>query len=217
MYTDWAKIFGVLWLRRRNRRQRRTGQAIPDKLGKESRERPDVFLDARFFERGHVRLAFRERNHRPGIACRRHHRVHEKPSHAPVAVHVRVDIDEDKMPERRPDSRMFLCAQQIEEGWHGIPYRLLVQRNVHRVADKNLAIAITGKVRRPQQARRHARREHLSIPSPVILLGDGSRVFSLEYLAYALLDELEGLPIPARGHGVALLAVLLDRKSTRLN
>jgi len=27
-----------------------------------------------------------------------------------------MDIDEDKMPERHPDSRMFLCAEQIEEG-----------------------------------------------------------------------------------------------------
>ena len=30
---------------------RRTGQAIPNKLGKESREQSDAFLDARFFER----------------------------------------------------------------------------------------------------------------------------------------------------------------------
>src|SRR5215470_5616932 len=70
---------------------------------------------------------------------------------------------------------------------------------------KNLAIAITRKVRGRQQARRHARREHLPIPGPVILLDDGSRVLSREHLADALLDELEGLPIPARGHGVALL------------
>jgi hypothetical protein len=61
-------------------------------------------------------------------------------------------------------TRMFLCAQQIEEGWHGVPYRLLVRRNVHRVANKNLASAIAGKVRGPQQARRHARREYLPIP-----------------------------------------------------
>ena len=79
---------------------------------------------------------------------------------------------------------------------------------MHRVADKNLAIAVTGKVRGPQQARRDARREHLPIPSPVILLGDGARVFSLEHLADALLDQLERLPIPARGHGVPVLAVL---------
>ena len=120
MYIDSGNGFQRLLasLGRGNRRQRRTGQAIADKLGKESRERPDVFLDARFFERGHVRLAFGEGNNRPRIACRRHHRVHEKPSYAPVAVHVGMDIDENKMPERRPDSRMFLCAEQIEEGWH---------------------------------------------------------------------------------------------------
>jgi len=36
------------------------------------------------FERGHVRPAFQERMNRSWKACRRHHYVHDKPSHAPL-------------------------------------------------------------------------------------------------------------------------------------
>jgi hypothetical protein len=74
---NWANDFQCR-LGRRNPWQRRTGQSVPDKLRKKSRERSDVFLDARSFQRGHVCLALRERNDRPGIACRGHHvRVHQ--------------------------------------------------------------------------------------------------------------------------------------------
>jgi hypothetical protein len=53
------------------------------------------FSTLAFFERGHLRPAFQERNNRSGKACRRHHYVHDKPSHAPVAVHVSLDEEED--------------------------------------------------------------------------------------------------------------------------
>jgi hypothetical protein len=77
MYTELGQRFSVP-ARAPNPWQRRTGQSVPDKLRKKSRERSNVFLDARSFQRGHVCLAFRERNDRPGIACRGHHvRVHQ--------------------------------------------------------------------------------------------------------------------------------------------
>jgi len=56
----------------------------------------------------------------------------------------------------------------------GIRYRLLVQRNVHRVADKNLVTAITGKGPKAPTSPPSRSARHLPIQSPVMLLGDGS-------------------------------------------
>jgi hypothetical protein len=63
-----------------------------------------------------------------------------------VAVHIRMDIDENEMPEHYADRRVRLFAQKAEERRHGVPHRVPVQRHTHRLADMDLAVAIAREI-----------------------------------------------------------------------
>jgi hypothetical protein len=149
-----------------------------------------------------------DRNDGPRVSSRGHHQVYQKPSHPAVSVHVGMDIDEHEMPEHHAHGGMLLFCQLLEEGRHRIPYRIGVQGHVHRLADINLSVAVSRQIARVNQASRDARREHLSVPRPVILFHHLAGVFGPENPADALLHLLVGLPGAARRHGVALIPVL---------
>jgi hypothetical protein len=65
---------------------------------------------------------------------------------------------------------VLFLTQEIEEGGHRISDRIPVQRHVHGLPDENLSVSITGEVGGFQKPRRHAEREHVSIPRPVIVV-----------------------------------------------
>jgi hypothetical protein len=99
--------------------------------------------------------------------------------------------------------------QQIIEGRHAVPHRFMARRHVHRAADIYLAGAIAGEVRCPQKAGCCARSEHFAIPVTVVIIADGAGIIALKYFAYAFANRLIGLPVPACGQGIAVLAVIL--------
>lgn len=114
----------------RHRRQRIARQSFFHQPGEEVREGHDIFADTRFFESIHIGVAIADRNDRLRVSSRRHHGVHQEAPDAAVAIHIRMDIDEDEMPEHHADSRMRFFAQQVEERRHGVPHRFPVQRHV---------------------------------------------------------------------------------------
>src|SRR5277367_5047098 len=83
----------------RHRRQRLSCKPLPDESGQEFRERDDVLSYTGPLESGHVGLPFGEWYDRPRVPARRHHDIHQEASHAPIAIHVRMDVYEHKMPE----------------------------------------------------------------------------------------------------------------------
>jgi Domain of unknown function (DUF4143) len=59
---------------------------------------------------GHILGAPLDGNERPGVTARRHHRVHQEPSHAPVSIHVRMYVNEDEVAEDDSDGGFDLCC-----------------------------------------------------------------------------------------------------------
>ena len=82
----------------------------------------------------HLLAAACRGNSGPRTACHRHHRVHQKPSHAPVIVHVDMDM---KCPN---GTRTAGCSSARSRSrrlaWHPAPPAYSAERN--RVADKDL-------------------------------------------------------------------------------
>src|SRR5207249_11922644 len=92
------------------------------KLRKEVGEWRDVLPHACLFQGGHVAVPPFQRHHCPWVtACREHH-VHEEPADTAIAVHVGVDVDEDKMAEHDPYWRLGLLRQHLEKYRHGIAH-----------------------------------------------------------------------------------------------
>src|SRR5207245_2747134 len=106
--------------------QRLPGEAFFNEAGQELRERLDILSDACRLERGEIRLAQCDRYHRPGISAGRHHDIHQEAADPPVAVKVRMDVDEHEVPEDHAHRRVGLVAHQIEESRHGIQDRIAV-------------------------------------------------------------------------------------------
>ena len=167
----------------RHPRQRCSGESLFDEACQEIGERLDVFSDAGALERGHVGLPPGDRDHGPRVASRRHHQVHQEASHAPVAVHVRVDVDEHEVAEHDTHGGARLFMQQVEEHWHRVQHDIAVRRYVHGLPDVDRAIAIASQVGGPEQAGGHAWREHLPVPRPVILPCDARCIFAREHPA----------------------------------
>ena len=102
-----------------------------NKLRKEIGEWHDVLSYACLFQSGHVRVPPFERHHCPRVSTSREHHVHEKPADTAVAIHIRMDIDEDKMPEQNPYWRLGLLAEHLEKHRHGIANGIAPGWNVH--------------------------------------------------------------------------------------
>jgi hypothetical protein len=107
-------------------------------------ERMDVHLDAGAVHRAQIRLAIPDANHRPRIASRSQHHIHQKARHATVPIRVRVDITEKPVSQHRTHRRLGLFFQKIEERRHRIPHRLPPRRNVARPAQIHRYIPVTG-------------------------------------------------------------------------
>ena len=99
-------------------------------LREKAREGPDVLADARRLQRGHVAVARLHGDHRPRIAARGHHHVHQEAAGAAVPVEVGVDVDEDEVAQHHPHGRVRLLGQELEEGWHGVAYGVRAERDV---------------------------------------------------------------------------------------
>src|ERR1035437_2438916 len=103
-------------------RQRLTRESLPHKPGEEVRKGSYVLSDARFFEGIHVGVAVTDGYDCPGVSARCHHCVHQITPDATIPVHIRMDIDEHKMPEHHAHGWVGLFAQEIEKCWHGVPH-----------------------------------------------------------------------------------------------
>jgi len=169
-----AFVYGrSFWHRRRGLAR----QSLIHQPGEEVREGNDIFADTRFFESVHVGVAVGYRNDRPRVCTRGHHRVHQEAPDAAVAIHIRMDVDEGEVPEHHADGRVRLFPLQVEEGRHGVPHRVPVQRHLHRLADIDLAVPAAREIGRLQQADGDAGGERLSIPRAVVRVRDLSRFF----------------------------------------
>src|SRR5207248_2713879 len=188
-------------------RQRFAGQSFLNQPGYQICKRNNVLADTRFFEGVHIGVAVADGYDGPRVSSRRHHRVHQETPEPTVAVHIRMDVDEQEMPEHNAHCWVGLSAQQIEERRHGVPHRLVVRRHMHGLPDINLAVAIAGKVGAFQQADGDARREQFAVPSPVILVRNLASILAMQTPADAFLYGLVGLPVAARRLCVPLLAV----------
>jgi hypothetical protein len=103
-------------------------------------------MNLRFFKSVHVGVAVGYRSDRPWVSARRHHRVDQEAPDAAVAIHTRMNVDEDKVPEHDADGPVRLFPQQVEERRHGVPPRVPVQRHLHRLADIDLAVAVAREI-----------------------------------------------------------------------
>ena len=167
--------------------------------------------NTRTFEGAHVSVAIPNRYDRPRVSARCQHYVHQETPDAPVSVHVRMNVDEEKMPQHYAHRRVRFFAEEIEECWHGVPHRIAVERDVHGFPNVDLAVAIPGKVCRLQDAGCNARREEFPVPSAVFFVRDLSRIIATQYPSNAFLHGLECQPVSTRRHRVPLLAVALIR------
>ena len=77
-------------------------ERLLNKLRNKVGEWHDVLPHACLFQSGHIGVPPLQRHHCPGVSASREHHVHEEPADAAIAVHVGVDIDEDKMAEHDP-------------------------------------------------------------------------------------------------------------------
>src|ERR1039457_4537542 len=111
------------------------GSFRTDKSPKKSSAWSDVVIHARGLESGHILSAPLDGNDRPAINGGRHHGIHQKTSHAPISIHVGVDVNEHEVSEDDPDGRFGLRPQKLEELGHQFPHRLVAGWNVHRTAD----------------------------------------------------------------------------------
>lgn len=76
-----------------------TTKPVFNKLRKEIGEWHDVLPDACLFQSGHIGVPPLQWHHCPAVsACREHH-VHKEAADTAIAVHIRMDIDEDEMAE----------------------------------------------------------------------------------------------------------------------
>ena len=119
-----------------------------------------------------------------------------------------MDVYEYKVPKHNPCGRIPLFTQEIKESRHGVPDRIAVQGHVHGLTNVDLPVTVAGKVRRSEQTGGDARREHLPVPGPVILVSDEAWVFSFQDAPDALPHFLISLKVAARRHRIALLTVL---------
>src|ERR1700690_201841 len=51
----------------------------------------------------------------------------------PLPSILRMDVDEDEVPEHHADGGVWLFAEEAEERRHGVPHRVPVQRHVHQL------------------------------------------------------------------------------------
>ena len=136
------------------------------------------------FQSGHITASVSDRDDDPGISTSGHHHIHQEPSDTPISVHIRVNVDEEEMAQHNANRGINFFAQQVKKGRHCITNGLWIQRDVHRLADVDLAVAIAGEVGGFQESRRDARRKQLPIPSPMIVIGDLAGILTPQDLFY---------------------------------
>src|SRR3990167_8576534 len=112
------------------------------------------------------------------------------------------------MPQHHSYRWLGFLAQQLKKCGHEFAHSLFAGRRVHRAANVNRAVAITGKVYSLQYARRNTWAKQLAIPCPMIAVGNGSGVFAAQNPFDALPDALECLPVATSGQRVALILIV---------
>ena len=76
-----------------------------------------------------------DRGDDPRVAARRQRDVHPEPAHAPVAVRVRADVDEQEVPEHGANGELRLLAQELEERRHRVADRGRARQHAQRALD----------------------------------------------------------------------------------
>ena len=85
-----------------------------DDLAEECGEGSNIPVHAGGLKRGHVVIAAPNRDDRPWIAAGGEHYVHQEAAHAPVAVHVRVNVNQYEMPENDADGGVPFFGEKFE-------------------------------------------------------------------------------------------------------
>src|SRR5437867_6859400 len=120
-----------------------------------------------------------------------------------------MDVDKEKVSQHGAHLRLGFGLEKLEKDRHAFPHRLLRKRNVQGAADKYLVVAVASEVRSLEDTGLHTRTEKRLIPPRQRLAEDRARVFALDDAYETFLDELMGLKISARCHGIAGSVIFL--------
>src|SRR6266705_3005669 len=170
-------------------------------------ERMDVHTGAGAVQGAQIRLAIPDANHRPRIAARSQHSIHQKARHAAVPIRVWVDITEKPMPQHCSHRRLGFSFQKVEERRHGVAHRLPPRRNVARPAQIHGYVPISGQCPRFDQASCDGGLEQFAIPVVVHSTHKRGGVLTGDHFLYSFFHELERLPVSPRREGVAISAI----------
>ncbi len=80
---------------------------------------------------------------------------------------------------------------------------------MHRAAQIDLTVAVSGEIARADQSCGNTRREHLAIPVAVLLVGDEAGVLAGQDAIQAFENSLIGEPVAACGQSILIFAILL--------
>jgi hypothetical protein len=78
-------------------------QAVTHELPEEVGKGHDVLPYTRLLQGGYVGVAALHRHHGPWVATCGQHYIHEESANTAITIHIRVDINKDKMAEHDPD------------------------------------------------------------------------------------------------------------------
>ena len=142
------------------------------------------------------------RNHCPDIAASHQHRVHQEARQTSVTIHIRMDIDEEKVTQYGTDSWVRLVFDEFKKGWHAIANRLFGWWNMPGAANIDLVITLSGQFCRFENSGLNAGAEEGQIP------GTDRFTHSLDARMSCrsgnkILDEFVGLEIALGGQGIA--------------
>lgn len=119
---------------------------FPDCIGEELTERADVSLRARSGQRGHISVPTLYPDDGPGIASRSKHGIHQESAHAPVSIHVGVDVDEEEVPQYGPNCRRWLLGKKGEQRGHHLAYRVTRGWDVTGISDVHGPRSVTREI-----------------------------------------------------------------------
>jgi hypothetical protein len=91
--------------------------------------------------------------------------------------------DEDNVSELKPQDRSVSSSSSSKENRRGVPQRVAVQRHRHGLAGIDRVVVTADEIGGSEQAGRHARREKLAVPRPVIVVRRLAGAFAPQHAA----------------------------------
>ena len=157
----------------------------------------------------HVLLSPLDGDYRPDVACGNEHQIHQESGQASVAIHARMHVDEEEVPQHRAHLGLSFSFQKFGKDRHAFPHRLLRKRNVQGATDEYLVIAIARKVGCLEDAGLYAWTEERLVPPGQCPLEYRAGIFTLYDSNQILLHQGVSLKVSACGHGIAGSAVFV--------